>query len=314
MQDIKKKKIREPKIAAYHTLVMNKHPSPTESIWHAEDIGMKAAGQSFGPSLLHYMGIAGTILAPAPTEHVHLEVKQMYEDFNYIMDDQTWCHFEFESDSIKPADLRRFRQYEAITGFSYNVDVITHVVCSANTKNLISELHTGINTYHVNLIRFKDRNADEVFQKLDIMQKSDYTPDDLLPVSFTPLMSGTTTLKDRILKAFTYLKEENNFVTKEELKKLQSILYLLATKFLTKKEMDEVKEGMNMTYLGQLIFDDGANQGIQQGLQQGIEKTTISNIRSIMGSLQLSPKQAMDALQIPLESQQKYMELLSQPH
>ena len=52
-------------------------------------------------------------------------------------------------------------------------------------------------------------------------------------------------------------------------------------------------------------------KGIQQGMQQGIQQTAVSNIRSLMVNLNLTPKQAMDALSIPAADQPKYVEMLS---
>ena len=53
------------------------------------------------------------------------------------------------------------------------------------------------------------------------------------------------------------------------------------------------------------------NKGIQQGMQQGIQQTAVSNTRSLMANLNLTPKQAMDALSIPAADQPKYADMLS---
>lgn len=50
---------------------------------------------------------------------------------------------------------------------------------------------------------------------------------------------------------------------------MQAMLYLLATKFLTREELNEVKEAIGMTYLGQLLVNDGIQQGIRQGQEKG---------------------------------------------
>ena len=49
---------------------------------HLEDMAMKTAAQFFGEELLQYLGIHEKPLRVAPTEVVHLEARQMYEDFN----------------------------------------------------------------------------------------------------------------------------------------------------------------------------------------------------------------------------------------
>lgn len=50
---------------------------------------------------------------------------------------------------------------------------------------------------------------------------------------------------------------------------------------------------------------------LNKGMQQGIQQTAVSNIRSLMANLNLTPKQAMDALSIPAADQPKYVEMLS---
>ena len=45
--------------------------------------------------------------------------------------------------------------------------------------------------------------------------------------------------------------------------------------------------------------------------ERGAQKTTVSNIKSLISNLNMTPKQAMDALNIPAADQAKYAELLS---
>ena len=102
---------------------------------HLEDMAMKTAAQYFGEEMLGFFGIPGKVKRAAPTESVHLEARQMYEDFNFEMENGEWYHFEFESDRIQISDLKRFREYEAATSRIYNVPVTTYVICSASVKN-----------------------------------------------------------------------------------------------------------------------------------------------------------------------------------
>ena len=59
------------------------------------------------------------------------------------------------------------------------------------------------------------------------------------------------------------------------------------------------------------VLDRAEERGMKQGIQQGIQQTAVSNIRSLMANLNLTPKQAMDALSIPAADQPKYAEMLS---
>ena len=95
---------------------------------------MKNAAVFFGSVLLKYLGISQRVSAVMPTELVRLEIRHMYEDFNFQTTDGAWLHFEFESDAPTLADLKRFWEYEAATSRTYEVAVnvvITKILSSS---------------------------------------------------------------------------------------------------------------------------------------------------------------------------------------
>ena len=53
-------------------------------------------------------------------------------------------------------------------------------------------------------------------------------------------------------------------------------------------------------------------EGIQLGMQQGIAQEKFNNIKALMKTMNWNPLQAMNALMIPEEEQQKYVQLLKQ--
>ena len=62
------------------------------------------------------------------------------------------------------------------------------------------------------------------------------------------------------------------------------------------------------------IFKDeiveAAEKAAAKGKAEGQEKTLIENIRSLMETLNLTAKQAMDALKVPASEQEKYLALI----
>ena len=62
-----------------------------------EDAVMKTVMQCFKDELLPYFGIKEKAVVIAPTEAVHLELKKLLQDFNLVMEDGSWSHFEFQS-------------------------------------------------------------------------------------------------------------------------------------------------------------------------------------------------------------------------
>ena len=191
----------------------------------------------------------------------------MYQDFNYISTNNLWVHLEFESDSVTREDLRRFREYEAATSRTFQVAVITYVICSSNVRKLMNRLAEGINVYQVNIIRLKDKNADSLISGLEKKQKQGEPlgKEDLVPLLLTPLMSGRLNIGDRIIRSIELLQGSRASVTETELEKMYAVLYTLADKFLGVEDLSKVKERIAMTKLGTMLFNDGIERGKAEG-------------------------------------------------
>ena len=234
---------------------------------HHEDLALKTAAQYFGEELMPLLGITGKAKYVAPTELIKLEARQMYQDFNYITSGGTWIHLEFESDSVTREDLRRFREYEAATSRTFQVAVITYVICSSNVRKLMNRLTEGINVYQVNIIRLKDKNADSLISGLEKKQKQGEPlgKEDLVPLLLTPLMSGRLNIGDRIIRSIELLQGSRVSVTETELEKMYAVLYTLADKFLGVEDLSKVKERIAMTKLGTMLFNDGIERGKAEG-------------------------------------------------
>ena len=59
-------------------------------------------------------------------------------------------------------------------------------------------------------------------------------------------------------------------------------------------------------------MQQGIQQGMQQGMQQGASQKELTNIKTLMETMNWNPLQAMNALKIPEEEQQRYTQLLKQ--
>lgn len=264
-----------------------------------EDMVLKTAVQYFGDELLPYLGIREKVHAVTPTEQIHLEARRLTEDYNFAKQDGSWIHLEFESDSVRKDDLRRFREYEALISYTYRVEVTTYVVCSSRTKTVLSSLTQGINTYHVIPIRLKDWNADQLFSEL-FKKKEDgelLEKQDLAPALLAPLMSGDMPQKERIVCMSRLLKAADT-LNKDEILKMQAVLYALANKFLDDEELEQVKEVLSMTRLGEMLVNDGIEKGMEKGIQAMItafQELGISyeeSVRKIKEKFALDPETA----------------------
>ena len=170
------------------------------------------------------------------------------------------------------------------------------MIYSGNVKNPMASLTEGINTYRIVPVTLSNRDADEVFQKIRNRMKKGgaLQREDLIPLALTPLMGGTSPVKDRIKEAFLILKKEED--TKEDTKyeetgKLQAMLYAFASKFLKKQELEEIKEVVGMTLLGEMLMEEGIKRGRQQGLERGMEQGIEQGTEKVNRLIQLLLKQ-----------------------
>ena len=104
-----------------------------------------------------------------------------------------------------------------------------------------------------------EKDADEVILRLKKKKAAGeaLTEDDFAWLSLTPLMGGKLSRKDRIKEGILLAKEEHNSIAD----KVTAMLYTLADKFLDGEDLNEIKEAVIMTRLGQMIMDDGRKDG-----------------------------------------------------
>lgn len=244
-----------------------------------EDRVLKQAAQFFGEELLPLLGVRERVRKIAPTEQVHLEMKDFNEDFNFEMEDGTWRHLEFESDQIEVEDLRRFRAYEAICSYYYGVEVITSVLCTSDVENIKAEFMQGINRYRVDLFRMRAESADELIAELETAQKErSLKRPEMVKLLLSPLMSGKMSQPERIRRSLRMVQQERDQLGREDLLRMESLLYALAVKFLTKVELNKLEEVFGMTILGQMLEERGKAIGTEIGKEIGQNQKLIELI------------------------------------
>lgn len=125
----------------------------------------------------------------------------------------------------------------------------------------------GFHTYRVKPIYLTDYDADKLFRKMQTKLDWEEALDDedLAGLALAPLMSGKQSRKEKIKEAILYAKQGDT----ETAEKTIAILYTLADKFLKGMELQEIKEVVAMTRLGQMIYDDGVEKGIEKGIEKG---------------------------------------------
>ena len=250
---------------------MRKEEQKEKAYLQTEDRVMKTAAVYFGQELLKTLGIEGEIRLAGPTEQVQLDIRAMSEDFNFILEDGSWVHLEFESDCVLEKDLVRFRAYDAFLELSYGIRVQTVVVCTAETRIESSKLVRPNGYYEVKIICLRQEDGDEKIK--EVLRKQEkgqiLTQEDIAPLLLTPVMGGRSSTYERICQVMELVHGKNTELEKETVRRMEAILYAWAVKLLDHETLEKVKEGLRMTLLGQMLVEDGRKEGRKEGVSCG---------------------------------------------
>ena len=244
------------------------NPTTNQTTHQAEDNALKVMHDYFANVLLPYWEIPGEVDHIAPTENVYLEMRKQFQDINIVMKDGSLIHFEFQSThNTALENLRRFRAYEAVLCLKYKTDVYTYVLFSGGIQQPMTEFTCGVNTYRVQPIIMAGKNAEDVFNDIATKLESgiSLTERDLVPLTMCPLMGGSLSQKDRFHKAFEIVRNSGDSIP--NLNIIEAVLYTMATKFLSNSEFSKLKEEIQMTELGQMIFNDGIEKAEKESAQ-----------------------------------------------
>ena len=138
------------------------------------------------------------------------------------------------------------------------------MIYSGGIKNVQTQLDCGASTYRVIPIYLTEKDADKVFARLQEKtgkRRTFHRRRLCREFSLTPLMSGSLSRKDTIKKGILVVKQDKTDTSE----KVTAMLYTLAEKFLTGAELEEIKEVVRMTRLGEMLMEDGRKEGLETG-------------------------------------------------
>ena len=132
---------------------------PEEKISKHEDIALKVSAEFFKDEIMPLLNIEGKVIGSLSTESISLDLRKGFQDFNFLMEDDSIKHFEFQSTNEGLNGLKRFRMYEAVISYENKRGVTTYVMFSGNIKRPMTEFSEGVNTYRVVPIILSGKDA-----------------------------------------------------------------------------------------------------------------------------------------------------------
>ena len=106
------------------------------------------------------------------------------------------------------------------------------------------------------------------------------TKEELVPLVLCLLMEGSMSQKDRVKAAYKITRKVNT-VAKEEIEKIEAVIYAMADKFLDSVSKEEILEEISMTELGQMMI----NKGKKEGKKEGIKENRLEIAKNLIGLL-----------------------------
>lgn len=235
-----------------------------------EDAVMKMGFEYFRDTILKTLHINYEFVDSKPTETLEIHIDNLYMDYNFLTTEDCIVHIEFQTTDSGEKDLLRFRVYEALLARNEGKKVITYVIYSGGIEHTVTELDCGLYTYRIQPIYLTGYNADEILESVKNKRSAGevLSEEDFAHLTLTPLMTSQMSRKDVIKEAIQIVKQEKQLTAE----KTMAMLYTLADKFLNAVELEEVKEALAMTRLGQMLYDDGVKKGLEQGREQEAER------------------------------------------
>ncbi|MCH3965108.1 MAG: DUF4351 domain-containing protein [Clostridium sp.] len=244
-----------------------------------EDAVLKKAMDIFRQSAVSFFNIGTRIIAPAETEIKNIEIKTGYTDYLFYTEDGSYLHFEFQT-TDKKDDIKRFLYYDASLFYREKRKVRTIVVYSSDIEDVDEYIDAGTIKYRIEPFYMKNIDGDERIEYLKnkIHNGEKLTYNDILCITFLPLMSGSESRSERAVKSIELAQSIEDNGTKLE---CTSMLYALLDKFGDEISRRKLKEMINMTEIGKMIRDEGRKEGRKEGKSELIIKQLIKKFKKL---------------------------------
>ncbi|MBK1809488.1 DUF4351 domain-containing protein [Clostridium sp. YIM B02505] len=220
-----------------------------------EDAVFKKAMEFFKDNAVQFFGIDTKIVAPAETEIKNVDIKTNYTDYLFYTADGNYLHFEFQT-TDKKEDIKRFLYYDASLFYKDKRKIRTVVIYSADIEDAEIHIDAGSINYNIEAFYMKNLDGDKKLEMLKnkIRNNEKLTSEDILTLSFIPLMSSNISKSERTLEGI----ELANSIQDSEVKlKCLTLLYALFDKFGDKISKKRFKEVFSVTEIGKMIRDEG---------------------------------------------------------
>lgn len=212
----------------------------------AKDIIQKYTSALFRNATLEFYGIkTARIKEPINVELPVIEVADTSTDFIFLLEDDTYQHFEFQT-AYNKDDLIRFAKYDLWMYERDKREIMTVIIYSSDVKNAAENLKIGSLLYAPVNVMMYNYDGNVIYAELETKLKNeqDLTDIDILNLIFLPLMRNDIPKRELAKKSIQLAKTIKN-KTKSDLCVASAIAF--TNKYLSDDEINNLKGVFEMT-------------------------------------------------------------------
>ena len=222
---------------------------------HAKDIINKYTSSLFRNATLEYYGIkAAKIKELINVELPVVEVAETSTDFIFLLEDDTYLHFEFQT-GYKKEDLIRFAMYDLRLYERDKRKIQTVIIYSADVSRADDSLNIGSMVYYPESVMMNKYNGNKIYADLEVKLKAgqELTDIDTLNLIFLPLMQSDTPRKELTEKSIGMAQTIQD---KNKRNTCIASVFACSYKYLSESDLKQILEVLKMTDLATMLIED----------------------------------------------------------
>ncbi len=234
----------------------------------ARDIIQKYASGLFKDTTLEFYGIkAARIKELINVELPVIEVADSSTDYIFLLEDDTYLHFEFQT-AYNKSDLTRFATYDIRLYERDSRKVITVIIYSSEVKKAAAMLEVGSLVYSPQKVMMIDYDGNAIYTELEGKIKSGQTllDTDMLNLIFLPLMKHNIPKNELAAKSIG-LAQTIPDKTRRDI--CIASIFAFGSKYLNVSEAHKLLEVLRMTDLATMMIEEREIEIAKKMLKRG---------------------------------------------
>ena len=222
---------------------------------HTNDIIQKYASGLFKDATLEFYGIkTAKIKELINIEFPIVETSESSADFVFLLEDNSYLHFEFQTGYNKN-DLIRFAHYDLRLYERDRRNIKTVIIYTADVKEVPATLKIGSLVYNPDKIMMVEYDGDAIYKELDskIKAASVLTDVDMLKLIFLPLMRNTIPKNELAVNS---IKLAQSIPDTTKRNACIAAAFAFAYRYLEENNLNKLLEVLKMTDLVTMLVED----------------------------------------------------------